>query len=77
MTLEDDDGTRPPHGTLVTARFVNGRLRIVVERAKKKGSVWEAWSPLTLREYESWATVPEEDIRALGELLFTNLEATT
>jgi hypothetical protein len=76
MPLEGDDGERPAHGTLVSARLVNGRVRILVERVKRKGNTWEAWSPITSREYDSWADVPEEDIRALGEILFANLEAT-
>lgn len=74
MNLEGDDGTRPADGTLLTARCVNGRIRIVLERVRRRGQTWEAWSPITFRDYDNWDAIPEEDIRALGESVLVNLK---
>lgn len=75
MNLEGDDGTRSSHATLVSARYVNGRIRILVERVRRNGETLEAWSPIAFRDYDGWETIPEADVRALGESILANLEA--
>jgi hypothetical protein len=73
MNLEGDDGTRPANGTLLTARYVDGKIRILLERVRRRGQSWEAWSPITFRDYDAWDAIPEEDVRALGESVLLNL----
>ncbi len=73
MNLEGDDGARPENGTLLTARLVNGRIRIVVERVRRRGPTWETWSPIAFRDYDDWDAIPDDDIRALGESVLVNL----
>ena len=75
MNLEGDDGTRPRDGTLLTARRIEGGIRVFVERVRRRGDLWEAWSPLTYKDYTSLDAIPEDDVARLGAAVLANIEA--
>ncbi|MFO0673203.1 MAG: hypothetical protein U0235_26895 [Polyangiaceae bacterium] len=77
ISMEGDDGVRPERAVLISARMVDGRVRIVLERVKHTPDHrWVPWSPVAVRELANWDAALDDDVvSGLGSMIVAELEA--
>lgn len=78
LAMQGDDGSRPSHSVLVSAKVIDGKVRVVIDRVKGGAEdVWEADWPVTFKDFDRVAfdAMSEDHGRALGEVIWSTLSA--